>query len=38
VVTGAVSYVASQGLGVVNTFVDQANSLTSRMGLTFLGI
>jgi hypothetical protein len=37
VVTGAVSYVASQSLGVVNTFVNQATSLTSRFGLTFLG-
>jgi hypothetical protein len=37
VVTGAVSYVASQGLGVVNTFVNQAQNLTSRIGLTFMG-
>ena len=37
VVTGAVSYVASQGLGVVNTFVNQANNLTSRIGLAFMG-
>ena len=37
VVTGAVSYVASQGLGVVNTFVNQTENLASRIGLTFMG-
>lgn len=38
VLSGAVSYVASQGLGVVNTFVDETNNLLSRIGLTFLGV
>lgn len=38
VVTSAVSYVASDTLGAVNTFVDTVHNLTSRIGLNFLGI
>lgn len=37
VVTAAVSYIASQGIDVVNTFVDDVNNLASRISLAFLG-
>lgn len=37
VVTAAVSYVASQALDVVHTFVDDTTNLASRLSLAFLG-